>query len=234
MANPQLEYPSSISQNSSAVNCCHGGSLPAAARPAPRSFTEVFMESRRRISPLSSLRRLIASAHFIVYGRGGMQEKFDVAVIGGAFSGAATALLLRREAPELSVAIIERSAHFDRKVGEATTEVSGCFLTKRLALTHHLCHHHVVKNGLRFWFSRGPEDEFDRCSEIGAFYQVRLPSYQVDREVLDEHVLTPGLRSRRPALPARQAYFASNCQMRDFPHLQFATAAASTSFSPAG
>ena len=33
------------------------------------------------------------------------------------------------------------------------------------------------------------EDEFDRCSEIGAFYQVRLPSYQVDREVLDEHVL---------------------------------------------
>jgi flavin-dependent dehydrogenase len=119
-----------------------------------------------------------------------MQAKFDVAVVGGAFSGAATALLLRREAPELSVAVIERSAHFDRKVGEATTEVSGCFLTKRLALTHHLCHHHVAKNGLRFWFSRGSQDEFDRCSEIGAFYQVRPPSYQVDREVLDEHVLT--------------------------------------------
>ena len=132
-----------------------------------------------------------------------MQEKFDVAVIGGAFSGAATALLLRRDAPELSVAIIERSAHFDRKVGEATTEVSGCFLTKRLALTHHLCHHHVVKNGLRFWFSHAPEDEFDRCGEIGAFYQVRLPSYQVDREVLDEHVLTlaceAGAQLFRPA-----------------------------------
>jgi flavin-dependent dehydrogenase len=132
-----------------------------------------------------------------------MQVKFDVAVIGGAFSGAATALLLRRDAPELSVAVIERSAHFDRKVGEATTEVSGCFLTKRLALTHHLCHHHVVKNGLRFWFSRGSQDEFDRCSEIGAFYQVRLPSYQVDREVLDEHLLglacEAGARLFRPA-----------------------------------
>ena len=132
-----------------------------------------------------------------------MQARFDVAVIGGAFSGAATALLLRREAPELTVAVIERSAHFDRKVGEATTEVSGCFLTKRLALTHHLCHHHVVKNGLRFWFSRGSQDEFDRCSEIGAFYQVRLPSYQVDREVLDEHVLglacEAGARLFRPA-----------------------------------
>ena len=121
--------------------------------------------------------------------QGRMQENYDVGVIGGAFSGAATALLLRREAPRLRVVVIERSAHFDRKVGEATTEVSGCFLTKRLALTHHLCHHHVVKNGLRFWFSCGPEDDFDRCSEIGAFYQVRLPSYQVDREVLDEHVL---------------------------------------------
>ena len=119
-----------------------------------------------------------------------MQESYDVAVMGGAFSGAATALLLRREAPDLRVVVIERSARFDRKVGEATTEVSGCFLTKRLALTHHLCHHHVVKNGLRFWFSRGPEDDFDRCGELGAFYQVRLPSYQVDREVLDEHVLS--------------------------------------------
>jgi flavin-dependent dehydrogenase len=132
-----------------------------------------------------------------------MQGKFDVVVIGGAFSGAATALLLRREAPELSVAIVEHAAHFDRKVGEATTEVSGCFLTKRLALTHHLCHHHVGKNGLRFWFSRGPEDEFDRCGEIGAFYQVRLPSYQIDREVLDEHVLTlaceAGAQLFRPA-----------------------------------
>ncbi|MGB7837642.1 MAG: NAD(P)/FAD-dependent oxidoreductase [Terrimicrobiaceae bacterium] len=132
-----------------------------------------------------------------------MHESCDVAVIGGAFSGAATALLLRREAPELGVVVIERSKRFDRKVGEATTEVSGCFLTKRLALTHHLCHHHVVKNGLRFWFSRGSDDDFDRCGELGAFYQVRLPSYQVDREVLDEHVLSlareAGADVRRPA-----------------------------------
>jgi flavin-dependent dehydrogenase len=135
--------------------------------------------------------------------QGGMHENYDVVVIGGAFSGAATALLLRREAPALRVAVVERSSHFDRKVGEATTEVSGCFLTKRLALTHHLCHHHVVKNGLRFWFSRGSGDSFDRCSEIGAFYQVRLPSYQVDREVLDEHLLAmardAGAQIFRPA-----------------------------------
>jgi flavin-dependent dehydrogenase len=127
----------------------------------------------------------------------------DVIVIGGAFSGASAALLLRRDHPELSVVVIERAEEFDRKVGEATTEVSGYFLTKRLALSHHLCHHHVAKNGLRFWFSREGDDAFERCGEVGGYYQVRLPSYQVDREVLDEHVLglaaAAGATVRRPA-----------------------------------
>lgn len=117
-----------------------------------------------------------------------MDRQLDVVVIGGSFSGAATALLLRRERPDLRVAIVERSTAFDRKVGEATTEVSGNFLTKRLSLTSHLNHHHISKQGLRFWFS-GPGADFGRCGEMGAYYQVRLPSYQVDREVLDQHVL---------------------------------------------
>jgi flavin-dependent dehydrogenase len=114
----------------------------------------------------------------------GMQESYNVAVIGGAFSGAATALLLRREAPDLRVVVIERSAHFDRKVGEATTEVSGCFLAKRLALTHHLCHHHVVKNGLRFWFSRGSEDDFDLLSRFPS----HASSCQVSRASATNHL----------------------------------------------
>lgn len=123
-------------------------------------------------------------------------ESCDVAIIGGAFTGAATALLLRTESPELSVRIIERAASFDRKVGEATTEVSGAFLTKRLGLTHHLAHNHVVKNGLRFWFvppCSGAAD-FDTAGELGPAMNVRLPSYQVDREVLDTHILAEAVR----------------------------------------
>lgn len=98
-------------------------------------------------------------------------------------------MILRREHPELRVAIIERSTSFDRKVGEATTEVSGSFLTKRLGLTHHLTHNHIAKQGLRFWFDNDESEDFARCGELGSFYQVRMPSYQVDREVLDQHVL---------------------------------------------
>ena len=113
----------------------------------------------------------------------------DVIIIGGSFSGAATALLLRREVPGLRVAVVERSEEFDRKVGEATTEVSGAFLTRRLGLTRHLANHHITKQGLRFWFASGASDPFERCTEIGSFYQVRMPSFQVDRQVLDQHVL---------------------------------------------
>ena len=47
----------------------------------------------------------------------------DVLVIGGAFSGASAALLLRRRRPDVRVAIVERSGTFDRKVGEATVEM---------------------------------------------------------------------------------------------------------------
>ena len=132
-----------------------------------------------------------------------MSETYDVAVIGGSFSGAAAALLLKRERPGLRVVIVERSTAFDRKVGEATTEVSGNFLTKRLCLTSHLANNHLAKQGLRFWFSNGDSDDFGRCGELGAYFQVRMPSYQVDREVLDQHVLdlavAAGAELLRPA-----------------------------------
>lgn len=119
-----------------------------------------------------------------------MVESYDVAVIGGAFAGASAALLLKRDRPELRVVIIERAEHFDRKVGEASTEISGTFMTKVLSLNHHLNHHHVPKHGLRFWFNQKPDDCFSQCGELGALYQVRLPTFQLDREVLDEHVLS--------------------------------------------
>ena len=119
----------------------------------------------------------------------GMHETCDVAVIGGAFSGAATAILLKRQHPELRVIIIERAEEFDRKVGESTTEVSSCFLTRVLGLTNYLGHHQLPKQGLRMWFARSRDEAFDQCAEIGARYNSRLPGFQVDRATLDEQIL---------------------------------------------
>ncbi len=118
-----------------------------------------------------------------------MLKEYDVAILGGALSGASLALLLRREMPELRVLVIERSGRFDRKVGEATTEISGEFLSKRLCLMSYLAHHQISKQGLRLWFTRDERTPFDECVEVGANYQVRMPAFQLDREKLDSHLL---------------------------------------------
>ncbi|PYJ62941.1 MAG: NAD(P)/FAD-dependent oxidoreductase [Verrucomicrobia bacterium] len=118
-----------------------------------------------------------------------MNLDYDVVIIGGAFSGAATALMLKRKRPEARVLIIEKTAEFDRKVGESTTEVSSCYMTRILGLTHYLGHHQLAKQGLRLWFSNRPDQRFDDCVEVGTRYQSRLPGFQVDRAKLDSHML---------------------------------------------
>jgi flavin-dependent dehydrogenase len=118
-----------------------------------------------------------------------MDPGFDVAILGGAFSGAATALLIKRRQPDARILIIEKATEFDRKVGESTTEVSSCFLTRILGLTSYLGHEQLVKQGLRLWFANRPDQPFDDCVEIGARYQARLPTFQVDRAKLDAHLL---------------------------------------------
>src|SRR5213079_1700645 len=132
-----------------------------------------------------------------------MNFDYDVVIIGGAFSGAATALMLKRKRPEACVLIIEKTAEFDRKVGESTTEVSSCYMMRLLGLTHYLGHHQLAKQGLRMWFANRPDQPFDDCVELGAKYQARLPTFQVDRSTLDQHMLdeavAAGCKVRRPA-----------------------------------
>ncbi len=118
-----------------------------------------------------------------------MRVNCDVAIIGGGFAGSSLALLLRREQPDLKVLLIDRSERSDRKVGEATTEIGGEFLHRRLALTRYLANHHIAKQGLRLWFAKDAGTAVDDCAEVGSDYQVRMPSFQVDRSQLDPHVL---------------------------------------------
>ncbi len=118
-----------------------------------------------------------------------LDAEYDVIVVGGALSGAATATLLLRKNPGIRVLIVERSEAFGRRVGEATVEVSGYFLGRTLGLMQYLNEHHLCKQGLRFWFANERVESLDQASEIGPRYLARLPSYQVDRAELDEEVL---------------------------------------------
>jgi flavin-dependent dehydrogenase len=131
------------------------------------------------------------------------RSQYDVAIVGGALAGAAGAILLLREQPQLKVLIIEKSSAFSRRVGEATVEVSGYFLSRILGLTQHLNDAHLVKQGMRFWFFNQDTRSLADCAEIGGRYLSRVPAYQVDRAVLDEEVLRRagemGAEIRRPA-----------------------------------
>ncbi len=116
-------------------------------------------------------------------------KNYDVVILGGAFSGAAAAILLRRDRPDLSVLVIERQEAFDAKVGEATTEMSGMFLTRRLAMWRHLENEHLPKEGLRYWFQNEKVRGHADASEAGAFQRSTVPSFQLRRDTLDEHLL---------------------------------------------
>ncbi|MDP9254821.1 MAG: NAD(P)/FAD-dependent oxidoreductase [Verrucomicrobiota bacterium] len=118
-----------------------------------------------------------------------MKLDYDAVIIGGAFSGAATALMLKRKRPDARVLIVEKTQEFDRKVGESTTELSSCYMTRILGLNHHLGHEQLAKQGLRMWFCNRADQPFDDCVEIGARYQTRLQTFQVDRAKLDSHML---------------------------------------------
>ncbi|MBJ7390632.1 MAG: tryptophan 7-halogenase, partial [Chthoniobacterales bacterium] len=133
-------------------------------------------------------------------------ESFDVAVIGGALSGAAAALLLKRGDPSLRVLVIEKNESFKRRVGEATVEISAYFLCRILGLTQFLTQTQLAKNGLRFWFSGKDTQDLGDCSEIGGLYLSTVPSFLIDRSVVDEEVLRQareaGAEIYRPAAVA--------------------------------
>src|SRR5262245_34541410 len=131
------------------------------------------------------------------------RDRYDVVVLGGAFSGAATALLLKRDHPEISVLVVEKTKQFDLKVGEATTEMSAMFLTRRLALWRHLENEQLPKEGLRYWFHNDKVRHHHEATETGGFVRSAVPSFQLRRDVLDQKILddavAAGAELARPA-----------------------------------
>ena len=119
----------------------------------------------------------------------GLEDGYDVVVIGGGFTGSASALLLKRFVPDARILILERRTAFDLKVGEATVEVSSYFLHHVLGLYDHLSRDHLPKHGLRYWFTDGPNRRLSEMSEVGSWELPRLPAFQLNRKVLDEHLL---------------------------------------------
>ena len=140
-------------------------------------------------------------------------DQYDVIILGGAFSGASTAILLRREHPELRVLLVEKSEAFDAKVGEATTEMSAMFITRRLAMWHHLEAEHLPKEGLRYWFTNDRVKGHGTATEAGGFLRSAVPAFQLRRDTLDEYLLTTAVAEGAELLrPAK----ARDVELHDF------------------
>jgi len=114
---------------------------------------------------------------------------YDVVITGGALAGSSTATLLRRRIPGVRVLVVEKSEEFDWKVGESTVEVSAYFLTRVLKQYDYLSREQLPKQAFRFWFHNDSVGSVREASETGPTQLARVPSFQLDRAKLDEHLL---------------------------------------------
>jgi flavin-dependent dehydrogenase len=116
-------------------------------------------------------------------------REYDIVIVGGAVSGASTAILLRRGNPKLRILVVEKTEQFDWKVGESTVEVSAYFLTRVLKQWTYMTREQLPKQAFRYWFFNDDVTCLREASETGPTQLARTPSFQLDRAKLDTHLL---------------------------------------------
>ena len=100
-------------------------------------------------------------------------------------AGLTLALQLRRQSPELRLALIEKSAgpapDAIHKVGESTVELASRYFRTTLGLQGILEAEHLPKCGLRFFFRHEDNEDIAKRVELGHFRWPLQPSDQIDR-----------------------------------------------------
>ena len=116
----------------------------------------------------------------------------DVVILGGGLAGLTLALQLRLDLPAARISVIERRRHpveeGAHKVGESTVEIGAEYLANMIGLKDHLDQCHLRKYGLRLFFDANQFDDLALAGELGASHLLSLPSYQIDRGVLENHL----------------------------------------------
>jgi flavin-dependent dehydrogenase len=126
----------------------------------------------------------------------GPEREVDVAILGGGLAGLTLARQLARADPSLRIAVVDRqgepSPEAAFKVGESTVEIGSFYLRRVLGLADYLKADQLPKAGLRFFFRQGDNGDIARRAELGASYLPPVPSFQLDRGRLENHLRRSG------------------------------------------
>ncbi|HCP45529.1 MAG TPA: halogenase [Deltaproteobacteria bacterium] len=128
-------------------------------------------------------------------------EPHDLVILGGGLAGLCLARQLSLARPETKILVAEGGkrpapqAAF--KIGESSVEVAGHYLHNVLGLADYLNEHQLPKLGLRYFMSQGDNSDITRRLEMGPirnkvqvpFNGLLLPSYQLDRGTLENHLI---------------------------------------------
>src|SRR5215467_7258040 len=118
---------------------------------------------------------------------------YDVVILGAGLAGLTLARQLLLQSHK-SVLLLEKRSQIPpvrQKVGEATVQVSGYYLSKVLDLEEHLLCDHLMKYNLRFYWKTPGEknDAFEHYSQSYIRGLSNIATYQLDRNKIEAELL---------------------------------------------
>ncbi|HEX4346312.1 MAG TPA: FAD-dependent monooxygenase [Vicinamibacterales bacterium] len=126
----------------------------------------------------------------------------DVVIVGAGLAGLSLARQLLRADDSVTVLLLDKRAQIPppgQKVGEATVQVSGYYISKVLDMEEHLFLEHFMKYNLRFiWKTARDSRQIENYSQSYIRRVSNVPSYQLNRNELEKALL-----QRNEAEPAR-------------------------------
>ncbi|WP_167854927.1 NAD(P)/FAD-dependent oxidoreductase [Mangrovimicrobium sediminis] len=118
-------------------------------------------------------------------------KRQDVIIAGGGLAGLGLARQLITQRPDLDIVVLERNRfpvdETVAKVGESTVEVASRYFCHTLELGEHFHDSHLQKFGLRCFFG-APQDDFSQHDELGVSQRFPLPTFQLERGAMENHL----------------------------------------------